>query len=286
MPSNLQRRTAVVGVAVPAALGVVYVGGWALVAGLAVLGVVGTSELYRLAERGAVHPIREIGYPAAVLVPCLVFATARGGLEFDHAYVQFGSVIAMMSVMAFAAWRRGPAEKPLAAVSITVFGVLYASVLPAFLILIRHPAAPLSSWAATWLVFLPLVVIWLCDSAAMAGGSLIGGKKLAPVLSPNKTWAGAVVGGGVSVIVAPLYGRLLLQQVGVSLPVWQLMVFGLLVSTAGQVGDLAESLFKREVGVKDSGAFFPGHGGVLDRLDSLYWAIPTAVLLLTVFRAI
>ncbi len=68
--------------------------------------------------------------------------------------------------------------------------------------------------------------------------------------------------------------------------VWQLAVFGLVISVVGQGGDVAESLIKRVVGVKDSGTFFPGHGGVLDRLDSLYWAIPTSVLILMLFGAL
>ena len=84
-------------------------------------------------------------------------------------------------------------------------------------------------------------------------------------------------------IVAPLYGQLLLNPHGITIPIWQLVIYGFLVSVVGQVGDVAESLFKREVKTKDSGAFFGAHGGVLDRLDSLFVAIPTSVILLTLF---
>ena len=166
----------------------------------------------------------------------------------------------------------------------TVFGATYAGGLPAFLLVLRHAEAALSVWAALWLVFLPLVVTWVSDTAAMAGGSLIGGRRLAPVLSPNKTWAGAISGSVGALLLAPVYG--LLAPEGVSLAVWQLAVFGLVISVVGQGGDVAESLIKREVGVKDSGTFFPGHGGVLDRFDSLYWAIPTSVLMLMLFGAL
>jgi phosphatidate cytidylyltransferase len=151
------------------------------------------------------------------------------------------------------------------------------------IVLLRHPTMPLTSWAATWLVFLPLVVVWICDTLAMAAGSLFGGPKLTPVLSPKKTWAGAVCGTLGGTAVAPVYGALLLRPNGVSIPVWQLLVFGFLISVVGQSGDIAESQIKREVGAKDSGTFFGGHGGVLDRLDSLYWAIPTSVILLVLF---
>ncbi len=107
---------------------------------------------------------------------------------------------------------------------------------------------------------------------------MFGGPKLAPVISPHKTWSGAVAGLVGAGFAAVLYGILILDEVGLSLHVWQLVIIGLVVGVVGQVGDLAESLLKRSVGVKDSGAFFPGHGGVLDRLDSLYWVIPVSAL--------
>ncbi len=107
---------------------------------------------------------------------------------------------------------------------------------------------------------------------------MFGGPKLAPVISPHKTWSGAVAGLVGAGFVAVLYGVWILGGVGVSLRVWQLVIIGLVVGVLGQVRDLAESLLKRSVGVKDSGAFFPGHGGVLDRLDSLYLVIPVSAL--------
>ena len=139
-------------------------------------------------------------------------------------------------------------------------------------------AGGLSASVATGLVFLPIVTTWLCDTAAMTAGSAFGGPKLAPVISPNKTWSGAAAGMVGAVLVAVVYGRFVLAGIGVALPVWQLLILGLTVGIFGQMGDLAESLFKRSVDVKDSGAFFPGHGGVLDRLDSLYWVLPLSAL--------
>ena len=273
-------------VAIPVALGVVYIGAWALAGLLALVGVVGASELYRLAQRGGVRPIGQAGYVAAAVPPLAAFGLVPDGPGFDHMWFVFGAALWLMATMTFAVRTRAPGERPLAAVSITALGALYAGGMPAFLILIRHPAAPVTPWAGTALVFLPLVVVWACDSLAMAAGSLIGGRKLAPVLSPGKTWAGAIVGSAGAVVLAPLYGRFVLDRVALPLATWQLVLFGLIVSVVGQVGDVAESLLKREVGVKDSGTFFPGHGGVLDRLDSLYWAIPTAALLLTVYGII
>lgn len=286
MSSNLIRRVLVAGVAVPAALAVVYVGGWALAAALGGLAFAGAMELYRLAEQSGMRPLRGPGLALAALGPGAAFAATPYGLGLDARTMLLAGSAALLLVLMFAVWQRAPGQRPLSSAATTVFGVCYASGLLSFLVMLRHPVAPVTAWAGTWLVFLPLAVVWICDSMAMAGGSLIGGPKLARVVSPNKTWAGAIAGSSVSMIVAPVYGWLILERVGIHLAVWQLVAFGLAVSAAGQVGDLAESLFKREAGVKDSGTFFPGHGGVLDRLDSLYFAIPTAVILLSTFEAL
>jgi len=283
MSSNMIRRISVAAVAVPTAVAIVFVGGWALSGALAVLAGVGAAELYRLAARSGLRPMKEIGVVGAALAPLVVFAAGMDWLGLGYRYLVFAGPILLLAVMAFAVVRRTPDDQPLAAVAVTVFGILYAGGLLAFLVLLRHPSQPMSAWGATWLVFLPLTVVWICDSAAMAVGSLIGGPKFAPVVSPNKTWSGAIAGTVAGGIVAPVYGFTLLNRFTDELGLVQLVVFGLVVSSVGQIGDLAESLFKREVGVKDSGEFFPGHGGVLDRLDSLYWAIPTALLLLRAY---
>lgn len=283
MSSNLARRIAVAAIGIPAAVGIVYLGGWVLAGLLAILAVAGTQEVYRMASQLGTEPVRFVGYLGAFLLPPLGFAALSDGLGLDPSLTAFCGAVWLMAVMTVAVGRRAPTAQPLASVAITVFGVLYAAGLPTFLLFLRHGGALPSPWAATWLVFLPVGLTWIGDTVAMAGGSLIGGRKLAPVLSPKKTWAGAIAGSVAALALAPVYGALILAPLGVSLTLWQLVVFGGVISVVGQVGDAAESLFKREAGVKDSGAFFPGHGGVLDRLDSLYWVIPTAGLLLIWF---
>jgi phosphatidate cytidylyltransferase len=132
-------------------------------------------------------------------------------------------------------------------------------------------------------VFFPLVVTWLCDSFAMWGGKAIGGAKLWPEVSPGKTRAGAIAGLLGGVVAALLYVPLALAPVGRAFPLLAAALMGLGIAVVAQLGDLAESLFKREAGVKDSSNLIPGHGGVLDRFDSLYFVLPTTALLYRAF---
>lgn len=239
-----------------------------------------------MARAQGIESLEMPGAGGAALFPIALFAALPAGRGLDSSWLLLGGAVWLIVVMLAALAVRGPGSRPLEAVGITVFAALYAGGLPAFLLWLRHGSSVPGAWAGTWLVFLPLAVTWICDSLAMMGGALIGGAKLAPVLSPKKTWAGAVTGLVGALVVAPAYGWLILERVGMPVPFIGLVLVGLAIGTLGQVGDLAESLFKRQAGLKDSGAFFPGHGGVLDRLDSLYWGIPLTAVVLRAYGTI
>jgi phosphatidate cytidylyltransferase len=280
MSRNLLVRVAVAVPAIAISLVVLWLGGWALATALALLGVLGTREVYDLARREGIEPIDHLGLAAAAAVPFATF-WVKGYADWEP--VLYVAALWLLAVLVVA-MVRGPARRPLTAVSVTVFGSLYASTLLAFTIAIRHgPHSDAHPRGSVALVVLPLVVTWVCDTCAMAAGTLIGGPKLAPVLSPRKTWAGAVGGLVGGLIAALVYGPLVLDRVALRLGVWQLAAVGLVVALAAQVGDVAESLFKREAGVKDSSSLIPGHGGVLDRLDSLYFVLPATAGLLRLF---
>ncbi len=287
MPSkNLVQRIAVAVVAIPVVVGIIWLGGWTLAATLAVLGVLGAREIYDFGRRQGIEPLERTGWLAAAGIPLLAYWAKGSETHWAEPALYLGAVWLMVT-MAIAMVRRGPPGRPLTSVSITMFGCVYASGLLAFLIAIRHGSgAATRPLAYVLLTLFPLVITWICDTAAMAVGTGVGGPKLAPVLSPKKTRAGAVGGTLAGVITALALGKLVLNRQGWSFTPGQLLLFGLAVSIVGQIGDVAESLFKREAGLKDSSTLIPGHGGVLDRLDSLYFVIPTAAGLYRMFGMI
>jgi len=275
MPAErMGHRVAFSAVAIPVAVVAAYMGGWVLAALLAVIGVPATREIYDLAAATGIDPLRRSGIAAAAVLPLATFWAKGSEIHFAEPAIYLGALW-LLAVVTAAAWRRGPGGRPLAAIAVTVFAVLYAPGLLCFAIVLRHPSGVgLDSGVGTALLFFPLALTWIGDTAAMAGGKLIGGRRLAPVLSPRKTWAGAVCGLGATLLSAWAYSVWVLAPLGRSLPLVAALIAGAAISVTGQIGDLAESLLKREVGVKDSSALIPGHGGMLDRVDSLLFVLP------------
>jgi phosphatidate cytidylyltransferase len=278
MDANLVRRIGFAVIAIPLALGVIWYGGLLLALVVALVAALGTKELFGLAARQGIIPASPLGYVTAAALPAVAYATLT--VEDVRALVTpwwpYVFALWLILLLTWVLLARAPADKPLEAVSVTLLGVAYTSALPTFLIVIRHSQLPERSWPAAWLVFFPLVVTWVCDTAAMFGGRLLGGPKLAPTISPGKTRSGAAMGVLGGLLVAPIFWAGVFPKVGMEISLWHLVAIAGVLSVIGQAGDLAESLFKRQAGVKDSSQLIPGHGGVLDRFDSLYFVIPAA----------
>jgi len=281
MDRNMQTRIAFAAVAIPAAIGIVWLGGWALVALLSAAGVLGTRELFGFARRHGVEPSPTLGLgPALLFAPIAYYALTNAvGAAALAARWPYAGALWVLGTLTWALARRGPDARPLGAVAVTLLGPLYAAALPAFLLVLRHGAYGPRSWPGTALVFFPLVVTWVGDSAAMTGGRRFGGPKLAPTISPGKTRSGGVSGLVGAAVAGALFARFALALAGIPLGTVAAALIGLVLGVVGQVGDLAESLLKREAGVKDSSHLIPGHGGVLDRFDSLIFVLPVAALL-------
>jgi len=252
---------------------------------VAFVAVLGTLEAFDLAARNQVAALRPLGILAAIGVPALGFLTLTDPVTdaFVARWWPFLAALWLLVLLVGVLLRRRPDQRPLAAAAVTLFAPLYAGALPAFLVVIRHARHGPASWAGTMLVFFPLVVTWVCDTAAMFGGRAIGGPKLAPTVSPGKTRSGAAAGVVAALLVVPIWLPLVFTPLGITVTPWHALVIAALIGVVGQVGDLAESLFKREAGVKDSSRLIPGHGGVLDRFDSLYVVLPLTALLYRAF---
>jgi phosphatidate cytidylyltransferase len=160
---------------------------------------------------------------------------------------------------------RTPVKEALVSASLLAFGTLYFVVPLISLYDLRQ--------RDHWLLILLLAVVWLGDSAAYYVGSTLGRHKLAPVVSPNKTWEGAVAGLAAGILVALGWSLWRLGEVRL-----EIVAAAGSAAIAGQIGDLVESSMKRGAGVKDSGSLLPGHGGMLDRLDALLFAAPVFYL--------
>jgi len=162
---------------------------------------------------------------------------------------------------------RTPVPEAFIAAGTLAFGTLYFAV----------PLASLGELhlRGPWVLLLGLAIVWLGDAAALYAGKAFGRRKLAPVVSPNKTWEGAIASFVMGLLVTLLWSWW--RRGGIE-PGW--LLAGGLTSCAGQLGDLFESMLKRGAGVKDSGTLLPGHGGVLDRIDALLFGAPVLALCL------
>jgi phosphatidate cytidylyltransferase len=274
--SELTRRIIFAMIAAPASVAIVYWGDWALAIVLSALAALGAWEFFRMARDTGALPLEPAGIALAALLPIAVHAQRLG------VYTLSLTAIVAMALVLFAStiWLRGPSGKPVSSVSITAFGVLYAGLF-AYIYALRYHDYAVGAAAGTALVFLPILLTWTTDVGAYAFGRMFGRKKLIPSVSPGKTVEGAVGGLGLTIVICLLYVRFILMPYAqLGLTIQGAVLFAIVVSVAAQTGDLAESLLKREAGVKDSSRILPGHGGILDRFDGLLFVMPIAFLLL------
>lgn len=283
---DLGARLAVAGIGIPVLLFLLYHGGWVLGAPLAIVAGLGARETYRFAECRGTRPFTRLGMlAAAALVAASVlkpdfpsFAPwALGGL---------GLLVAVTLTLAL--FLRGPGGSPLGAVAVTLFGALYVGLPLACMVLLHTMPARVgwgalhpSHWMGLMVNLLPLAATMFGDAMAYFAGSAWGHRRLLPSVSPGKSWVGAVAG----VSGAAVAGVIWLAIADRHLPGMPLEGFataaalGAVLGVGAILGDLAESVMKREAGMKDSGHLFPGHGGVLDRLDALTFTLPLAYAL-------
>lgn len=260
-------------------LGAAALGGPVWAAFVALLGILAVRESGRLLTLPGTSPRQAAPTLAALLLPPLWLLPEGDSLVL--------AALLVCAMLAGAEEILAPAEARSSAAWSAGLSNLLAVALPiSYLVALRElPGQPWGRWPAFGWLFLVLALVWINDSAAYLVGRRWGRRPFFPTLSPKKTWEGAAGGlFGCALAAAGLAtlgaGPLPVAPGGAPLAVVTATLLGMAVAIAGSAGDLLESFMKRQAGVKDSGSLIPGHGGILDRVDSLLWAAPTAYLLL------
>ncbi|KRL01300.1 phosphatidate cytidylyltransferase [Liquorilactobacillus capillatus] len=221
------------------------------------LGLVGLSEIYIMRKKLLISPEATIGSLAGltIIVPqnwLSFLPNSEWRFNIFYFFVLLYLLYTVITRNRFSFDDAG----------VLILGVLYTSVGFHFLITARH--------AGLDTLFLILFTVWATDSGAYMVGRKFGKNKLAPHVSPNKTWEGTIGGSVIALIIGAVYTSFFPQVYS-----WgTMLLIVLLASVVGQLGDLVESALKRYYGVKDSGRILPGHGGILDRFDSLLFVLP------------
>ncbi len=209
----------------------------------------------------------QAGLPASKCLP-IVYIALHTLLCWVGASVEWMTALLAGAVFAAMLWTVLKPERGAGFAMTNVFVLMWPF---GFYAIIIHAAAQ-----KAWMMPILLAVLgtWACDCMALVGGKYLGVHKMAPVVSPHKTWEGAIVGGLSSIVAGMLISWIL------GWGFWVCVGTALVASTFGQVGDLTASLFKRMAGVKDYGHLMPEHGGIMDKMDSILFAIPAAYFFL------
>jgi phosphatidate cytidylyltransferase len=252
-------------VALPAVLGLVWLGGWWLFVLAAAVAVVGLHEFAAMTR-----PLRPLVLAGYVGVIAMLLAVELGGMPWLLGAV-LGTLLGAFVLQGLAGTRQ-PAT---VAIGSTVLGAVWIGLGLAHVVLLRDlPDAGRTA------VLTVLLAVFAADTLAFFAGRLVGRHKLAPAISPGKTWEGFAAGTVAAVAVAffALY-----EERDTFLDIPQALLLGVVIALAAALGDLFESALKRDVGVKDSGRLLGGHGGILDRLDAHLFAAPAAFYLILAF---
>jgi phosphatidate cytidylyltransferase len=263
--TNFASRLLVAAVGLPLVLGMLWLGGWWLFGLLAIASCVAVHEFVTTAR-----PLRPLAPAVYAGVLLALFGAEKGGVTWLVA--GFCATFVLAFVLHTVSSTRAPTT---AAVGSTILGSAWIGLGLGFLLLLRE-----MDDHGRLIAFTVVLAAFAAATFAYFGGRLFGRHKLAPRLSPSKTWEGLVVGALAGVFVAFIA---LYDTRHDYLSVWQAIVLGLVLVVAEVMGDLFESALKRDLEVKDTGKLLGGHGGMLDRIDGLLFAAPAAFFLVVAY---
>ena len=257
----MKSRILVAIIGIPALLAAIWLGFPYLTLLVGAAALIGLWEFHRMAKAQGASP-----YPPYSIAWTILFI-AHGQLAADHGNFSIYLIAGGLApLLAFALLRRNRAT--FRNCLHTAIGPLYVGFLLSHALLLREGAAGLED-GRSWLLY-ALLITFAADTGAFFVGKLLGRHKMAPTISPGKTWEGFA--GGLALAAAASLGLTTLLDLPMSVPCQ--LALGLLLATVAALGDLAESWMKRRANLKDSGALLPGHGGILDRMDSLLAVLP------------
>lgn len=229
-----------------------------------------TFEFFRMVEMQGAQPNRPLGYVWTVFVVAALGLMQLGVFDFGVKVLLMVLMLSCVITMLVQLWRH--AEQPFRDIACTLVPMAY----------IAMPMGLMPLLNGFNVLLMCVVAIWVNDSFAYMGGSLVGKHKMWVRHSPGKTWEGTIIGALFCMAACAVFGPMF-DDGGLGLLWHQWLLLGAVCSVIGTLGDLAESMLKRSVGVKDSGRIMPGHGGFLDRFDSLLAVLPFVVILVLVF---
>lgn len=271
MSSNTLKRVIVSALAIPVILGATYLGRYYFFGLVLVIALGSFIEFTLMMKKKSISANIPFGIVAVMLLLLNRFK------PFADEYAIYLLIIVLLSLTELFR-NKGSAIFNMGS---TLLGIFYIELLAGSLIGIREFYPPISElyFRGGFILISVLATIWICDSAAFFGGTALGKHKLFPRVSPNKSWEGAIFGLVFAVLTMMIAKVLILYFLDWS----EVIIIGIIVGTIGQTGDLVESLFKRDAGVKDSSNLIPGHGGLFDRFDSLMFSAPVILLYLRYF---
>ena len=239
--------------------------------------VLALGEFYSITEQNGAQPLRWMGMVSSVFIAD--YYSRRPDIilhEMQDGVIAIGGII--LIILLTCIWELfSEKENPGQNISATLAGILFIPVLLGTAIDLRQ----FDDWAGTQLTLTLVLAIWACDTIAFILGTLFGTKKIFPSVSPKKSWIGSISGFIAALGVFITFHRQ--GWLGDYFSLKDAIVFGVITGFFGQIGDFLESLLKRDAGIKDSGTLLAGHGGVLDRFDSLIFATPLTYLYIHFF---
>jgi phosphatidate cytidylyltransferase len=249
-----------------------YFGGWFFRLSALLFAIIGMHEIYTAAENKGYKPIKWLGYCfAAVIFLCFTFNV---NIKLILIIVLF--TIICLSVPIFKFNKYDPLDS-----AFTIVGFLY----PGLIFLLFIPFNELCLPRSSFILMLTFLATWGTDTFAYFSGIAFGKTKLIPSISPKKTVEGSIGGFLGSILTSIVLGLIGNYKLGMTFTVYNYIIIGIICGTLSQIGDLAASVFKRYCDIKDYGKILPGHGGIMDRFDSILFTVPAIYLYFLLFLA-